>query len=154
MLSHAELLATINYDPDTGAFTNLAGVRLEGPIAKGYLSVRVLGRTYYAHRLAWFYVFGEWPPRGTDHVDTNRKNNAIANLRPATKSQNGYNRGAPSNSTTGLKGASFDKFTGRFVARLKVRGRCLNLGRFDTAEEANAAYVAGASQHCGEFARG
>ena len=153
-LTHAELLSLVDYDRASGAFTDKSGRRIEHRMARGYRGVCIKGVRYAAHQLAWFHVFGEWPSHGTDHADLDRTNNAISNIRPATKSQNGCNRGAPSNSKTGLKGASFDKFSGRYVARIKVGAHQLNVGRSDTPEEAHVAYLAAAHKYFGEFARG
>ena len=111
-------------------------------IRDSYIRVSIDDRRYWAHRLAWLYVHGTWPPRGLDHRDENKANNAIANLRPADKSQNGQNvTAARSSSKSGLLGASPDG-SGRWQASITVNRKQRNLGRYDTAEEAHAVYLA------------
>lgn len=103
-LTHARLLELLHYDPDFGEFRNrvrrgqigLAGFRTASEHGRGYRTLKVDGRKYLAHRLAWFYVHGEWPPRGLeiDHVNRVRDDNRISNLRVVTRSENNRNRGS------------------------------------------------------------
>lgn len=86
-----------------------------------------------------------------DHKDGDGLNNQRVNLRRATHQQNLMNRGAPINNKSGYKGVSFDRFTGRWVAKIGVSGKHLNIGRFDTPEEAALAYNAAAERFYGEF---
>jgi hypothetical protein len=86
----------LSYDPDTGLFRWRVQLGFRGKVgavagtthSKGYRQIRIDGRIYRAHRLAWLYIHGEWPSGGLDHIDGNPANNAIANLRPATQQQN------------------------------------------------------------------
>lgn len=148
-LGQAELLRVLHYDPMTGLFTWL--VRLSqrakvGDVAgrfrrdTGYRSIRLDGREYYAHRLAWLYMTGEWPADEIDHINGSRSDNRWANLRAADRSLNQQNeRIARSTSVTGLLGAH--RRHGTFRASIVVDGRKKELGAFGTAEEAHAAYV-------------
>lgn len=120
---------------------------------QGYVIVGVLGRKYKAHRLAWLYVHGSWPKGHLDHEDRDTKNNRIANLRRATRSQNAANRKTRIDSTSGLKGATRDHRNGRWMARIAVDGKRHALGYYETAEVAHAAYCQAARHHFGEFAR-
>lgn len=86
-----------------------------------------------------------------DHVNGDTLDNRRLNLRPATRAQNARNARTPSHSRSGIKGACL--FAGRWRARIRLNGKQVCLGRFDTAEEAHAAYSAAAKQHFGEFAR-
>lgn len=124
-----------------------------GPDRDGYIVIRVDGRLYLAHRLAVFYVTGEWPRDDVDHRDLNRSNNEWRNLRCATESQNLANQKLMCTNTSGFKGVSWDKTAKRWTAQIEVRGRKLRLGRFDTPEDAHSAYMAAAQKHFGEFAR-
>lgn len=121
------------------------GAELVGAVAgsqrpDGYLSIGLLGRSYLAHRLAWFYVYGEWPENHIDHIDGRKSNNKISNLRKATASQNHQNKyKAASNS--GLVGVSWCKREGRWRAYIKADGVMRSLGYHKTKEEARAAYL-------------
>jgi hypothetical protein len=127
---------------------NVAG----SPNTKGYWDIGLGGRLYKAHRLAWLYAFGEWPPHQVDHRDGNRRNNAIANLRLATNQQNQANRGPQRNNTSGHKGVSWHRRERKWVAQMKVSGRKVNLGQYADFERACEAYRAGARRAQGEFA--
>ncbi len=157
-LSREALLAALHYDPATGVFTKLQCFqkRYKGKPAggihprSGYSYVCVLGTRYFAHRLAWFYVYGSWPKAFIDHKDLNRSNNAIANLREADGTQSNANRRVQSKSRL-LKGVKRSK--NRFTAQVRCRGTHFHLGSFLTEREAHEAYVAGAKAHFGEYAR-
>ncbi len=145
------IMSNVEYDPGTGAFTwrtstrghkagAVAGSRHKGT---GYVSLSIAGRRYLAHRLAWYAVYGEWPPEGIDHINGVRHDNSIANLRPATRSQNQQNlRVAMRNSGTGLLGAFHHKSTGKFMAQIAHEGRQMYLGLHATPEAAHSAYLA------------
>jgi hypothetical protein len=157
--SDAELIAALRYDPSTGllswardTLTRKAGEVVGRKNVRGYIVVGIRGFEFYAHRLAWLLMTGGWPTL-IDHRDQDKANNRWSNLRVATKSQNGANRPAPVNSTTGVKGTYRDK-SGHFYAQISVRGRHVHLGKFSTLEEAAAAYQRAALSAHGEFADG
>jgi hypothetical protein len=148
MLERERLLAVLRYDAATGLFFNLVHRSSRAPIGanagskgrNGYRYISIDGRSYLAHRLAWLYVNGEWPSEQVDHVNGDRGDNRIANLRLATPSENGQNRKRPlSSNRVGLLGVFVDK--GRFVARICANGRTKHLGTFDSAEAAHEAYL-------------
>jgi hypothetical protein len=152
-----ELRARLRYDPETGIFSSIvpwarwAGkAQLTGVIiGAGYVAIHVKGRRYYAHRLAWLYMTGEWPNEEIDHINRDRKDNRWANLRAATRStncQNSRGRGRY------LKGTKFDPRCGSWLARIHVNKREIHLGSFRTEAEAHAAYVEAAKKYHGEFA--
>lgn len=158
MLTAERLRELVEYDPETGLFRSksryhrctygkIIGHKRDG----GYLKVHVEGHQHRAHRLAWLYVYGEWPPTFIDHIDGNPANNKISNLRLATKQQNGRNRRAMSRS--GLKGVSLDKRRGLWRARIKVAEKHMWLGYHPTKEAAAEAYAVAARKYFGEFAR-
>ena len=91
-------------------------------------------------------------PALLDHVDRNRQNNALRNLRPASPTDNAGNSSLPRHNTSGLKGASLNRKSGKWHAQIKVKGKQTYLGRFDTAAEAHAVYLAAAKLHFGGFA--
>lgn len=95
-----------------------------------------------AHRLAWLYVYGEWPNGDIDHIDGDRLNNRIANLRDVSRRVNLENQRRPKAcNKSGFLGVKTFRDQ-RFQARIQVRGVQLHLGTFDTPHEAHAAYVA------------
>ena len=118
----------------------------------GYTVMRVDAKDYLAHRLVWFWHHNEWP-RVIDHIDMNRSNNRIENLRACEKVQNLWNVGPNRDNSSGYKGVSFHKDTGRWQARIHCRGVSHHLGLFDTTEEAHKAYVASSIKLHGEFSR-
>ena len=148
----------LDYDPGTGDFIwrKRHGSASAGQIADyksddGYIQVRVDGRLYQAHRLAWFHVYGQWPP-DLDHRNRMRTDNRIRNLRPCTKSQNQANRPCQSNSKSGFKGVFWSKRRSKWYAQIKKgRTRC-HIGQFDDPIDAAKAYDAKAVELHGEFA--
>src|SRR6185436_19695973 len=102
----------------------------------GYVAIRVNYVLHYAHRLAWLYVHGDWPPMKLDHVNGNRADNRLHNLRLANDAQNTYNKPAQSNNTSGFKGVSQIKSTGRWRASINNQ----HLGVFSTPQLASDAY--------------
>ena len=159
MVTLERLKELLSYDPDTGLFTwrVARGKAARGSVAgylrpDGYLEIRLDERAYYAHRLAWLYTKGVWPPRKLDHEDLNKANNREGNLRLATNSQNSGNTGLNSRNTSGYKGVK-QLPNGRFVAQIGRHGRMYHLGMYANAFEAVAAYEAAAVEHYGEFAR-
>ena len=115
----------------------------------GYTVIKVNQVSCYAHRVAWLYVHGEWPKGHLDHIDRNRANNAISNLRLATASQNAARR--PIAHKIAPSRGVFPQGPG-FVARIHHAGKRHYLGYFSTLEAAKAAYDAKAKEIHGEFA--
>lgn len=144
----AEYLRSIlHYDPATGIFTlkvgsanqvkagNIAG----SPTGLGYLQIKLQSRNYKAHRLAWLYVYGEWPEDQLDHINRNRSDNRIANLRDVSHKQNGQNRSKRSDNTSGHPGICWHKQNSKWRARIKHNQKLTHLGYFENLEEAIAA---------------
>jgi hypothetical protein len=88
-----------------------------------------------------------------DHINGNGLDNRKANLRIVTRQQNAMNKGPNKNNTTGFKGVCFDKSRGKYIVGVKVNYRRINLGRYETAEEAARVYDKAARKYHGEFAR-
>lgn len=153
--------SALDYDPSTGIFrwTRPASPQMRpGSIAgtpkgDGYRVIMVSRRRYAAHRLAWLYVHGEMPPGNLDHINGDRDDNRIVNLRLATPSQNAMNRKMRSDNATGYRGVYREVQSGKYRAAIGVNRKILQLGRFDTPEEAFAAYCAKARELHGEFSR-
>ena len=117
----------------------------------GYIRISIDKKKYYAHRLVYMFHFGNYP-KTLDHVDGNRTNNRIHNLRPASNSNNGANRRLGINSKTGFKGVHKIKEE-RFRAYITINKKRKHLGYFKTVIDAHQAYQIAAKEVFGEFAR-
>lgn len=115
----------------------------------GYRSTNVLGIRYRIHRLIFQYHY-DFCPEFLDHIDGNKQNNRIENLRPATIQQNNINRNLNVRNAIGYKGVCIER--GKFKANIKRNGRSYHLGYFQTAKEANDAYVKKSIELSGEYA--
>lgn len=159
-LAVERLRALLRYNPFTGRFywrvnrSNVKAGNVAGKLASnGYWKIKIDGVDYTGQQLAWLYYHGTPPAGVVDHRNRDTLDNRIANLRDATFAQNQYNRTAQANNTSGFKGVSLIKKTGRYRADIKANGVPRYLGSFATAEEASAAYDAAARDLHGEFAR-
>lgn len=159
----SEVRKYLDYDLETGEFrwrernskqwNGRYAHKIAGSVCEdGYTVIGLFGRLFKAHQLAWLYVYGVQPDCDIDHVDNNRSNNAIHNLRLASRSQNLANSWREEKSTTGFKGVSFRKRRKPFAAHIKHNGKSKYLGSFETREEAHAAYCAAADKTFGDFA--
>lgn len=162
-ITQERLKEVANYDPETGVLTwrlSLArrikvGQQAGTPDSSGYLMVQIDGFRRGVHQWAWLYMTGEWPSSDLDHRDLNRRNNRWSNIRRASDSQNGANRGMMVTNTSGKKGVYWHKKQKRWVASIRVNGKLISLGRFspDQLEDAGKAYEQAAIAYFGEFAR-
>lgn len=152
--------AELNYDPETGVFTwkrARRGIKpgMEagniGPL--GYRRINICHRFRAAHRLAWFMHFGVWPESPLDHINGNKADNRICNLRLADHSQNKCNTGRRSDNKTGAKGVYWSNRRRRWVAGIALYGAYKHLGVFREFEEAVEARRHGAMRLHKEFAR-
>jgi hypothetical protein len=137
----------LRYESETGQFywrvdrTNAtrAGMSAGSINGTGYVYIKVLGKRRTAHRLAWFLVHGDWPCGVIDHINGDKLDNRLANLRVVTKRQNGQNM--QRHRTGRLVGASYHKPSKRWQSRIKVQGTERSLGYYDTEQEAHQAYL-------------
>lgn len=146
-----EVKARLSYRENTGEFVCVrTGEVRGGRHSKGYVVVSVMGRTIYAHRLAWLMVTGEWPAHQIDHINGDPQDNRFSNLRLATASENQSNIGVKKHNQIGVKGVT--KVGLRFRAEIRKNKRRHHIGYFSTIEEAADAYAAAAKRIHGEFA--
>jgi hypothetical protein len=159
-LTHDRLLSIIDYNPETGAMVwrvstnnrNTIGSEA-GSIAKtGYRVVCIDYKQYLAHRLAWFYVHGSWP-KEIDHINRDRSDNRMANLRLATRGQNNMNTGLRSDNKSGHTGITWHKGSNKWRATIHHNGKQIQVGMFDTIEEAAKAYSEAAAKLYGDFVK-
>lgn len=153
-ITQSELMDLVTYSSITGLFhwkvgrgTNIkAGAEVGSWHSRGYRTACIKGRIYKCHRLAWLYVRGEWPPAEIDHINGIKHDNRIANLRPATRSENMQNMQKPkAGNKAGFRGVSASGR--RFMARIVVGGKELYLGTFAAPAEAHEAYLAAKELH-------
>lgn len=112
------------------AFTALDGY--------GYLHGRIFDRPYKAHRIIWLLHTGDWPAMHLDHINGNRADNSIANLRAVTRTENMMNTRIRSDNTSGVVGVCWDGSRGKWLATICVARKYRHLGRFDDLDEAIA----------------
>lgn len=158
----AQVRSLFIYSPQTGRFLWRSNAGRHGRIPAGsvagyshdgYIMLTIGNIEYRAHIISWLYVHGEWPTSDIDHRDLCRSNNAISNLREASRSGNGANRAKFRNNRSGYKGVSYYKGNGKWRAAIGKDWGKQHLGYFDTPEEAHDAYMKAARELHGEFAR-
>jgi len=147
-LAQKDLKEALHYDPDTGIFTRLTSpsnnVKI-GDIAgcahktNGYLVIQVKGVLYYAHRLAWLYVYGEWPKECIDHISHNRADNRISNLREVTRPENNKNLPIRKTNVSGTTGVHWNKIRNKWHSQIMVNGKAIYLGLFSDKSDAISA---------------
>ena len=167
-IDHGELSAEflrsiLSYDPDKGTFRRLVSRQGHSRVGDvpgraewtGQRSIKIKGKRYREHHLAWLYVHGRMPVDELDHINGDPGDNRIANLREATSQQNKQNRRVQKRSTTGRKGVTFEhRQVRKYAARIKAPdGTHVHLGSYMTLADASAAYQAAAIKYFGEFAK-
>ena len=147
MLTQERLKELLHYDPETGGFTRLVGrsgcqvgvIKNKPNSGHGYISITIDQKSYLTHRLAWLYVYGRFPPEQIDHINHDRVDNRITNLREATHHENQKNRAKNPRNTSGVVGVSWNKAVGVWQAMINVNRKQKYLGTFKNKEDAIAA---------------
>jgi hypothetical protein len=152
----------ISYNPDSGVMTwkkvlsnrtkpgALCGANID---SKGYGRVCFDGKQYRAHRVVWALFYGEAPDQQIDHINGNRLDNRIANLRLASNAQNSRNCRLSKNNTSGVTGISYHSKAKKWMAQIMLSRKNNYLGLFNTKEEAIAARKKAETQYFGQFAK-
>lgn len=147
-LSHATLLSLLDFCPHSGVFswrvkassTAMPGYAAGHVNKNSYCRVKVQGKLYLAHRLAWFYAYKVWPVGHIDHIDGDKSNNRLSNLRVVTIRGNQQNQSrAHKRNKSGLLGVATHR--SGFTSRISNNGKVVYLGLFKTPEEAHQAYL-------------
>lgn len=155
-LSFEQVDALLAYDPETGVLrwkVSRRGTAKAGGVAgcldsgEGYLRVRVHGKRYQAHRLAWLLSTGSWPSQQLDHINGQKTDNRIANLRECSNAQNMQNQGKSSRNSSGVQGVSWDKRDKKWRSYICVNGTQIHIGLFETLEAAATARAEAKQQY-------
>lgn len=154
-----ELTTVIGCDPSAGELVWLprprelfrsevcwAGfkTRFEGKSAliatnnQGYRWGTIFDKNYRAHRVLWAIVHGDWPSGHIDHINGNRSDNRIINLRDISREENCRNAKRYRNNGSGVQGVGWCKQSGKWRARIRVGGKQISLGKFESLEDAAA----------------
>lgn len=149
-LTHERLKQLVCYNPDTGIFTRLiatspntkVGEQIGAIHKSGYIYAMLDCETFAVHRLAWFYHYREWPKYDIDHINGNKTDNRISNLRDVNSLLNMQNERKPRRTnTSGYLGVHWRKERSKWVAQVRVNGKNRRFGSFNTPEEAYQAYL-------------
>tara|TARA_R110000787_G_scaffold275859_1_gene384656 strand:- start:193 stop:693 length:501 start_codon:yes stop_codon:yes gene_type:complete len=145
MLTQKKLKEILHYDPLTGLFTwrVARGTRAIVGAEAGckdnqsqYIKIGISGKNFHAHRLAWLYIYGEFPRNQTDHINHNREDNRIVNLRSVTCQENQRNMKKRSDNTSGHLGVSWHKHSGKWQVSIRANKKVIYIGTFDNIEDA------------------
>lgn len=153
-LTAERLRELLHYDPETGRFTRRVtrpGRSAKAGSVAGHVNQRGywviwIGCNWMAHRLAWLYVHGAWPDGHIDHINQDKADNRMENLRLVTHAENMQNRPHQRNNVSGFKGVAPCRRTGRWQALICSNNKQIHLGFFDTPELAHAAYCEAAAR--------
>ena len=154
-----QLRELLDYDPETGVLTwkprpremfrqsghcgrwnaCFSGMPAGSRTKSGYLRIEILGRSHYAHRVAWAIHFGEWPQGQIDHENGRRDDNRTENMRDVTNAENHRNKKTPRTNTSGVIGVFWENQRKKWHAQVEVAGRLIHLGYFHSLDAAAAA---------------
>lgn len=139
MLTQETLKTLLNYNAETGIFTwkisnnqVIVGEKAGTIHNKGYIAIKLQGKSYLAHRLVWLYIHGSLPIRVIDHKDQNKQNNALENLREVTLQINSQNLPQYKSNTSGVVGVKWHKRDSKWEAQITVNKKRIYLGSFKT----------------------
>ena len=138
-----ELKRQLHYNPDSGVFIwrifkNGCVQRgdIAGTLNNEYIRIKIDSKNYSAHRLAWLYMYGEFPKKCIDHINRIKDDNRISNLRDVSLSINQRNRRLNKNNKAGYRGIYFNKKISKWIAQIKVNNVSTNLGGFKYKKDA------------------
>lgn len=152
MITQEFLKSIVEYDKETGLFAKKNGAKF-GFEDAGYLRAEINGKPYYLHRLAWLYEYGSFPKGHIDHINGDKTDNRICNLREATRSQNLCNVAKTKRNTSGIKNVSFHKESKKWRVVVSVNGKNKSFGLYDDIELAELVSIEAKNKYHGDFAR-
>lgn len=143
-LTQERLKELLDYDPATGAFVWKKQVRnnvkqnsIAGNITEmKYIRIKIDGRLYYAQRLAWLYVHGEWPPQKIDHINRNPTDNRLVNLRAVSQAVNCQNKSVAKNNSSGKSGVCWHKRDQHWRAQIQHNKKVIHIGGYSNNNDA------------------
>jgi len=143
-ISQDILKSLFSYDKKTGNFIRIKSVApnanngdVAGSINScGYIGIVVNRKLYLAHRLVFLYLFGYMPENGIDHINRDRKDNRISNLREVSHSCNMKNAGMLKNNKSGITGVYFCNNKNKWIAQIKINKKNIVLGRHKSFNDA------------------
>lgn len=159
-LTYKRLCEVLQYDPDTGLLywkidmgSRAKMGNIAGTLNKiGYFVIRIDGNLYLAHRLSYMIHYKTIIIDEVDHIDGNRSNNIITNLRECDRSKNNHNRQIGRDNTSGVKGVFWNAKRNKFVVKIRINNHQKHIGYFDLIEDAISAIQKAREELHGEFA--
>ena len=139
-MTDEELAAGFSYEPTSGEIFSANGRKVGSKLPIGYVYVTAKNRKILAHRLAWFLHYGVWPDGQIDHINRDRTDNAISNLRVVSPSENAQNTGIKRSNSSGFTGV-VQSCDGKWYAQIRAGGKRLWLGAYAEKESAAKAYA-------------
>lgn len=128
------------YDTTTGFFTRIStGKVCTTNMNNGYITIRINGKSYLAHRLAWLHEYGQMPIKQLDHINRIKSDNRVCNLRECSDKENQQNRNLQINNGSGVRGVHWCNTTNRWVARIRHNKKIVQLGNHKTLFDAACA---------------
>ena len=143
MITQIELKNYLSYDKTTGDFIalqgdkrHIIGRKLGTLHSSGYIVIAINKKLYKAHRLAWLYEKGNFPKEMIDHINRDKSDNRLINLREVEQTHNSENNPLKKSNSSGYPGVSFSKKNMRWRARITYGYKEKHLGYFDTPQKA------------------
>lgn len=148
LITQQRLKEVLEYNPGTGDFIWLnptsfrvkigdkAGYHHKTQDGKVYIQTSIDGVKHYGHRLAWFYMTGEFPTEQIDHINGDGTDNRWCNIREVTHADNSKNQKLRSTNSSGITGVYWSEGRGKWCASITVKGKTISLGRHDSIDEA------------------
>lgn len=138
-LTQKRLKELLHYDPETGVFSNninrssraLKGLKTGTDNGRGYIKIKINKKMYYAHRLAWLYKYGYSPENEIDHINRNKSDNRLCNLRHVSRVCNSQNSSISIRNKTGVTGVSFHKKAKKWIVQVRNNNNSVYVGIFD-----------------------
>lgn len=149
MISNSRLKDILSYNEITGIFIwrdepdDIAGT----DHSMGYLTITIDGETNFAHRLAWLYVYGKWPKEHIDHVNHDKADNRISNLRDVAHKENMKNCKISKNNTSKVTGVYWKKLRNKWASQIAVDYKVISLGTFNDFFEAVCSRKSAENKH-------
>lgn len=144
MFTHSRVVELLDYNPDTGMFIRKRNAApADRKHSDNYKAVKVGGKLFLSHRLAWFYMYKVWPEGEIDHINGVRTDNRISNLRVVTRTGNNQNirTAKRSNKSCGLLGVTHIPRNNKWRAQIMVNRKKIHIGLYDTPQDAHNAYI-------------